>query len=123
MSTASVLLNMIAPSAPTTSQGSAAVDASAFEGLLASAMGTGLTGEGEGDTKASPEKTDASDAALAAAVVPAQTLPPAPQPILLIPDMELSASTGQLPIAAAPAEAPTADAVVNAAPVPAPLTP
>ena len=116
MSTASVLLNMIAPSAPTTSQGSAAVDASAFEGLLASAMGTGRAGEGEGEARLPAEKTDASDAALAAAVVPAQTLPPAPQPILLIPDMDLSAPTGEALIAAAPA-APTAVEPAEAAPI------
>ncbi|WP_240811744.1 flagellar hook-length control protein FliK [Brevundimonas sp. M20] len=45
MSTASALLSLIAPSAPTTSQGSATADASAFEGLLASMLGAGATGD------------------------------------------------------------------------------
>lgn len=97
MSTASALLSSIAPAAPATSQGSAAVDASAFEGLLASMMGADMTGDGADDASVSTEKTDASDATLAGVAVPAQTLPPAPQPILLIVDApapEASATDG-----------------------------
>jgi flagellar hook-length control protein FliK len=107
MSTAAALPAITAPAAPATSQGSAAVDASAFEGLLSSMMG-GDAAEGEGDAALPTEKTDTTDAALAGAVVPAQTLPPAPQPILLIIDAEPAA------------EAPASDAIDTAAPVAAP---
>jgi flagellar hook-length control protein FliK len=132
MSTASAILSMIAPAAPATPQGSSTVDASAFEGLLASMMGGEMTTDG-GDAEAAPsiEKTDATDAAMAAAVVPAQTLPPAPQPILLLGDLDLSVETAlvetdeaALPVVEAPAveapavETPTAP-VVPATPTPA----
>ena len=134
MSTASALLSMIAPAAPATPQGSSTVDASAFEGLLASMMGGEMTTDGS-DAEAVPsiEKTDATDAAMAAAVVPAQTLPPAPQPILLIGDLDLNVEAApaetadaalpvvETPVAEAPAvETPTAPVVaapVIAAPV------
>jgi hypothetical protein len=122
MSTASALLSMIAPAAPATPQGSSTVDASAFEGLLASMMGGEMTTEG-GDAEAAGaiEKTDATDAAMAAAVVTAQTLPPAPQPILLIGELDLSVETAPVEAAdaALPAvEAPAVDASVAEAPAP-----
>jgi len=118
MSTASALLSMIAPAAPATPQGSSTVDASAFEGLLASMMGGEMTADGD-NAEAAPsiEKTDATDAAMAAAVVPAQTLPPAPQPILVIGDLDLSVEAAPvetadtaLPVVETPsAEAPTGE--------------
>lgn len=115
MSTASALLSSIAPAAPATSQGSAAVDVSAFEGLLASMMDGNTPQDGETDAARPTEKAETTDAALAGAVVPAQTLPPAPQPILLIP---AAAPAAQGPVADATDET----APVHAAPVAAPAT-
>lgn len=125
MSTAAALPAITAPAAPATSQGSAAVDASAFEGMLSSMMG-GDAAEGEGDAALPAEKTDTTDAALAGAVVPAQTLPPTPQPILLIIDAALAAETPAADAAAAvatPPAAAAAEAEAEAAPVPAQTTP
>lgn len=126
MSTASALLSTIAPAAPATSQGSATVDASAFEGLLASMMDGDMTGGGGDQATLSTEKTDDTVEGLAGAAVPAQTLPPAPQPILLIPEAEVAveapvddavgAAVGAAPTVAAPVPAP-APAPVIAAPV------
>ena len=77
MSTASALLSMIAPAAPTTSQGSATVDASAFEGLLASMLGGGAD-EGLAEVAPAPEQPDLT------ASTPAAPLPSPPQPLLQI---------------------------------------
>jgi len=152
MSTASALLSMIAPAAPTTSQGSATVDASAFEGLL-TAMLDGDADEGLAETPLNSEQSDPTASALAGA--PAVPLPSPPQPLLQINAAALSvvaseptaeavdgdmAAVAPAPVAAdalpaaepvsdepvieAPAaDAPTTDASVIAAPLPVPAMP
>lgn len=153
MSTASALLSMIAPAAPTTSQGSAAVDASAFEGLLASILG-GDVDEGLAETAPTPEQPDPAASALAG--LSGVPIPSPPQPLLQINAAALSVVAGEpaieaaegdtAPAAPAPvatedalpavepvsaepaleapaADAPTTDASVIAAPLPAPATP
>lgn len=90
MSTASALLSMIAPAAPATPQGSTAVDASAFEGLLNAVAGPVV--EGEGGTAAAPivDVSLADDAAGIEVAVSVPGLPAAVQPLLQITGAALS---------------------------------
>ncbi|WP_420470684.1 flagellar hook-length control protein FliK [Brevundimonas sp. FT23042] len=108
MSTASALLNMIAPAAPTPSQATAPVDASVFGGLLSALAG------GETDELPPPEATldatlDATgSSAQAFAVAPAASQPRTP----ILPSLALRAGANlSIVIDEAPAETPvpTAD--------------
>lgn len=89
MSTASALLSLIAPSAPTTSQGSATPDASVFEGLLASMLGAGATG----DTRTGLLSSGA--ASLIQTGLTASTPSPALRSLLLMNGADLSAMAGE----------------------------
>lgn len=122
MSTASALLSMIAPAAPTTSQGSAAVDASAFEGLLASMLGDGAD-EGLRETPLQSEHDDPTvSAQTGVAVLPSQ-------PLLQIHAAGLSAvasepAAGQIDDdTALPAAPPLPVAAQDAAPAVEPVSP
>ncbi|RZJ94121.1 MAG: hypothetical protein EON88_13205, partial [Brevundimonas sp.] len=106
---------MIAPATPATPQGSAAVDASAFEGLLASMMG----GMAEGDEDASALTAEAADA-----TAPARPSSPVSQPVVLITDMALDADAAEAdtPVVVAPEDVASEDTVpVDAAPVETPV--
>jgi flagellar hook-length control protein FliK len=90
MSTASALLSMIAPAAPATPQGSTAVDASAFEGLLNAVVAPAA--EGENGSEAAPivDVSLADDAAGIEVAVSVPGLPAAVQPLLQITGAALS---------------------------------
>lgn len=100
MSTASALLSMIAPAAPTPSQGATDAGASAldgvFEGLLASMAGAAPDGDSQGENVLLTEQKDAAtDAAAMIVAAPVQTPPPPTPPLLLVAGTDLSAVTNE----------------------------
>lgn len=132
MSTASALLSMIAPAALATPQGSTAVDASAFEGLLNAVVAPAA--EGENGSEAAPivDVSLADDAAGIEVAVSVPGLPAAVQPLLQITGAALSTLVSEAvhapitvalntrPVEAETAEAETTPALAPEAPAAAP---
>lgn len=111
---AQVLLSMIAPAAPANPQGSSADDVSAFEGLLAAAVGTPTEDDAATQPGAEIDVARAATAVMVAA---------APAPVALVIDIIADAMTSPETGAAAQATPDAGVAEPATSPVPAGTTP